>query len=178
MLLINSSSEIGSLLPENLLAKTLFTSISLTLQSEEVISRGIMFPNIRGSGTWWKFSQSVISCGKIGMVNVQYGVHSYPNADGTKPFQTRGRTMKIIKITAITAICTCCPRSQFPSASVSVLEYQGSDTLSTAQWWGKGIYCIVDTSTKADNLVIELKSHIIVLHPMFLIRKNVTLLTC
>lgn len=37
MLLINSSSEIGSLLPEDFLAKTLFTSISLTLQSEEVI---------------------------------------------------------------------------------------------------------------------------------------------
>lgn len=43
---------------------------------------------------------------------------------------------------------------------------------------GNGIYCIVDTFTKADNLVIELKSHIIVLHPMFLIRKNVSLLTC
>lgn len=67
------------------------------------------------------------------MVNVQYGVHSYLNADGTKPFQSRGRTMKIIEVTAITAICTCGPRSKFPSASVSDLEYQGSGTLSTAQ---------------------------------------------
>lgn len=139
MLLINSFSEIGSLLPEDLLAKTLFTFISLTLQSEEVIWKSIMFPNIRGSGTWWKFSQSVISCGKTGMVNVHWGVHSYPNADGAKPFQTRGRiwgsTMKIIGITEITAICTCCPRSQFPSPSVSG---QGSGTFSTAEWWPLG----------------------------------------
>lgn len=34
MLLIYSSSEIGSLLPEDLPAKILFTSVSLTLQSE------------------------------------------------------------------------------------------------------------------------------------------------
>lgn len=162
MLLINSSSEIGSLLPEDLLAKTLFTSISLTLQSEGVIWRGIMFPNIGGSGTWWNFSQSVISCGKFGMVNVQYGVHSYPNADGTQPFQTRGRiwgrTMKIIKITEITAICTCCPRSQFPSSSVSGLELprQGNSQHSRVMALrGNGIYCIVDTFTKVDNLVIE-----------------------
>lgn len=156
MLLINSSSEIGSLLPENLLAKTLFTSISLTLQSEEVISRGIMFPNIRGSGTWWKFSQSVISCGKIGMVNVQYGVHSYPNADGTKPFQTRGRTMKIIKITAITAICTCCPRSQFPSASVS-LTWSTKAVIPSAQHsdGGKGFIALLTPLLKLTTWLLS-----------------------
>lgn len=32
---------------------------------------------------------------------------------------------------------------------------------------GNGIYCIVDTFTKVGNLVIELKSHIIALHPIF-----------
>lgn len=94
------------------------------------------------------------------MVNVQYGVHSY--ADGTKPFQTRdkiwGRTMKIIEITEITATCTCCPRSQFPSSSVSGLELprqwcpQHSRVMALR---GNGIYCIVDTFTKVVNLVIE-----------------------
>lgn len=112
MLLMPSSSKIGSLLPEDLFAKILFTSISLTLQSEEMIWRGIMFPNISSSGTWWKFSQSVISRGKIDIVNSQYGVHSYPSADGTKPFQNRGRiwgrTMEINGIKGITAICTNC----------------------------------------------------------------------
>lgn len=115
------------------------------------------------------------------MANVQYGVHSYPNADGTKPFQTRGRiwgrTVKIIEITEITAIFTCCPRSQFPSAPMSGLELprqwcpQHSRVMALR---GSGIYCIVDTFTEVDNLVSELKSRIIVLHPMFLIRKNVT----
>lgn len=34
MCLINSSSEFGSLFPDDSLAKTVFTSMSLTLQSE------------------------------------------------------------------------------------------------------------------------------------------------
>ena len=46
------------------------------------------------------------------MVNTQYGVHSYPSADGTKPFQTGGRIwariMEINGINGITAICTDC----------------------------------------------------------------------
>jgi len=37
MLLIHSFSEIGSLLPEDLLAKVLLASVSLTLQSEQMI---------------------------------------------------------------------------------------------------------------------------------------------
>lgn len=41
-----------------------------------------------------------------------------------------------------------------------------------------GIYCIIDTFTKVGSLVIELKPHIVVLHPKFLIRKNVMLLAC
>ena len=40
---------------------------------------------------------------------------------------------------------------------------------------GSGIYCVVDTFAKVDNPVSVLKYHIIVLHLMFLIRKNVML---
>lgn len=135
-----------------------------------------MFLNISSSQTR-TISQSLISCGKIGMVNTQYGLHSYPSAGNTKSFQTGGRiqgsTTEINGITAIHINCgnlhllfkahnfllQKCPAWSYQRGLLSCPQQSRLMVLG-----GSGIYCFVDTFAEVDNRVSVQK---------FLIRRNV-----